>query len=490
MQLADRLRPLVFSTDGRISTPLVLFLALTVSLLGGLLVALLGGPISVGLIVGVGFGVWVLRDIEMGYLALIAIVCLIPFGTLPVNLGFKPTFLDLIVIALFVVWLFQRASGKHGKLITVPVGLPLLVFLALIIAAFIAGLGNAPLTQTVARNFAEVLLSLVLFFMVVDSVRDEAHLVKFVRVIVIAGLLASLVAIVLYILPDRTSMELLSRLGVFGYPEGPGVLRFIRDDPSLAQRATGTSVDPNVLGGLLIMTLSVTVTQVYARAEHAVLRRRWAILGSASMALALVLTFSRGSFIGAGVAMFGLGLFRYRKILLALLIALVVMLTLPDTQDYATHFFEGVRGEDLATQMRFGEYSDALTLIGRYPLLGVGFTGSPDLDTYIGVASVYLLMAQEIGLVGLAAFLLVMLTLFVWALSARRVIHRHAALEPMWWGLHAALIGAMVGGVFDHYFFNLDFHHSVVFFWLFVSLAASATRLALHAENLTPERTR
>ena len=77
-----------------------------------------------------------------------------------------------------------------------------------------------------------------------------------------------------------------------------------------------------------------------------------------------------------------------------------------------------------------------------------------------------------------------------WALSARRVIQRHAALEPMWWGLHAALIGAMVGGVFDHYFFNLDFHHSVVFFWLFVSLAASATRLALHTENLRPERTR
>jgi hypothetical protein len=51
-------------------------------------------------------------------------------------------------------------------------------------------------------------------------------------------------------------------------------------------------------------------------------------------------------------------------------------------------------------------------------------------------------------------------------------------LEALWWGLHAALAGALVGGIFDHYFFNLDFHHSVVFFWLFVGLAASATRLA------------
>ncbi|MCB9162257.1 MAG: hypothetical protein H6644_20845 [Caldilineaceae bacterium] len=37
----------------------------------------------------------------------------------------------------------------------------------------------------------------------------------------------------------------------------------------------------------------------------------------------------------------------------------------------------GFAGEDLATQMRFGEYKDALILIGRYPLFGVGFTGTP-----------------------------------------------------------------------------------------------------------------
>jgi hypothetical protein len=132
--------------------------------------------------------------------------------------------------------------------------------------------------------------------------------------------------------------------------------------------------------------------------------------------------------------------------------------------------------------MRFGEYRDALTLINRYPVLGVGFLGSPDLDTYLGVASVYLSMAQQIGLAGLGAFLLVMLTLFVSALRVRRVARAQPRLEAMWWGLHAALAGALVGGIFDHYFFNLDFHHSVVFFWLFVGLAASATRLLRAAD--------
>lgn len=462
--------------------PSVLILVLAVSLVGGLLVSLLGGLISLGLLAGMTLGLWVLRDIDVGYVALIAVICLLPFGALPVNVGFKPTFLDLIVGALFFVWLMQRVTGKLGRFAAVPIGVPVLIFLALALASFVAGLGHAPLTQTVARHFAEVLLSIMLFFMVVDTVRDEARLAKFVRAIMIAGFLASLIAIVLYILPDGTTMELLSRLRVFGYPEGPGVLRYIRDDPSLTQRATGTAVDPNVLGGLLIMTLSVSAAQVFG--SRPVVRRGWAAIIAAAMATALVLTISRGSFVGAGVALLGLSVLRYRKIMPILAVAVIFILILPQTQAYVTHFFEGVQGEDLATQMRFGEYRDALTLIGRYPIFGVGFTGAPDLDTYLGVANVYLTIAQQMGMVGLAAFLLAMLTLFAWSWRARRAVRDRPALEPMWWGLHAAIAGALVGGIFDHYFFNLDFHHSVAFFWLFAGLAAGATRLALTNNQL------
>ena len=54
--------------------------------------------------------------------------------------------------------------------------------------------------------------------------------------------------------------------------------------------------------------------------------------------------------------------------------------------------------------MRFGEYRDALTLIARYPLFGVGFAGSPDIDMYLGVANVFLTIGQQMGVLGLAAF--------------------------------------------------------------------------------------
>ena len=455
----------------------IVALSVVMALSGGLFVAALGGPIALGAVLGVIVLALILRDIEVGFAAVIAVITLLPFAAVPLNLGFRPTFLDLVVVALFGVWLLERATGKLGGFVNTPLTLPVLAFLALTLASFIAGLSNAPLTQTIARHFAEIVLSILLFFLVTDSVRDFERLKRVTRWIIIGGSIASILAIFLYLLPDRTAMDLLSRLSVFGYPAGPGVLRYVNDDPSLAQRATGTAIDPNALGGLLIMTLTLTMPQVLARKR--VVRRSVAIVGAGLMALALLFSFSRGSFVGAGVALFLLGLVRYRKLLLIIGVALALILVLPQTQGYVTRFYEGVQQQDLSTQMRIGEYSDALKLIQRYPIFGVGFTGSPDIDTYLQVASLYLMMAGEMGLVGLASFLIVMGVMFVNAWRHRRAITTGPPeLEPSWWGFHTAMVGGLIGGVFDHYFFNLDFHHSVTLFWLYVGLAVASTRLA------------
>jgi hypothetical protein len=41
----------------------------------------------------------------------------------------------------------------------------------------------------------------------------------------------------------------------------------------------------------------------------------------------------------------------------------------------------------------------------------------------------------------------------------------------------AALAGAMVAGVLDHYLFNLNFPHAVALFWLYLGLAVAATMI-------------
>jgi O-antigen ligase len=171
----------------------------------------------------------------------------------------------------------------------------------------------------------------------------------------------------------------------------------------------------------------------------------------------------------------------------ALLAAAALLLLLPQTQDYVQHFVEGLRFQDLATLMRLGEYKDALILISRYPWIGVGFVGTPEASLYIGVSNVYLLIAEEMGLIGLSAFLLVLVVFFrqVWlAWPQLRRSNGTAApddaqsgLEAILLGLTAALAGILVAGLLDHYFFNLAFPHSVAIFWLYIGLAMVTVRL-------------
>ena len=158
-----------------------------------------------------------------------------------------------------------------------------------------------------------------------------------------------------------------------------------------------------------------------------------------------------------------------------MVVGMVLVFILPWTQELVIHFIEGFQLQDLSTQMRLGEYKDALILIGRYPFLGVGFTGAPDIDIYVAVANVYLIIAAQMGMVGLGAFLFVIGSLLVRFLKYRPYVGKDSEIEPLWYGLHAAIIGGIFSGLFDHYFFSLDFHHSVTLFWLIVGLTTVST---------------
>jgi len=489
-----------------LATLSALVLCIMVGLAGGWLVATMGPFITAGLLAGVAGGLWMLRDLEIGYWALVAVICLLPFGKLPFDVGFKPSFLDLVIGTLFVVWLVELAVGSprdrswngvvspaaqrqplyvlaRPQFVGTRLALPVLAFMVLAVMAFVAGLAHAPLTQLLARHFVEVMLSILLFFIVVNTIKRPDQLARLTRVMILAGFVTASLGIVLYVLPDSLAIDLLSALGRFDYPVGPGVLRYIQEDPELPQRATATSVDPNVLGGLLIMIGALTAPQLFAR--RPLFSRPLVVLFGGVMGLCLLLTFSRGSFVGLGAALIGLVMVRYRKLGLAIIVIVAIIWMAPWTQAYVSHFIQGLRGEDLATQMRFGEYRDALMLIQRYPVLGVGFAGSPDIDTYVSVANVYLLIAVQMGLVGLASFLIVVGVLWLEAARIWRHVPRDTQVEPIWYGFHTALLGALVGGLADHYFFNLDFHHSVALFWLFVGLAMATSRM-VGIENQRP----
>jgi O-antigen ligase len=446
---------------------------------GGLLLGLLHPLIILAMVGAALVGLAMLRSTQLGLFALVAVICLLPFGAIPFSIGFYPTFLDVALLAAFGVWVARVLTRAQEGFVTSPLDLPIFVFILLAFAVFIAGSAHAGITKDTLRHFVEIIIAVSLFYVVTNSVRSYRQLRQLVVVIILAGFLASSMGVVLYFLPKALTVRLLSLLRVVHYPSGWGVLQFIEDNPDLPMRAISTSVNPNVLGGLLILVVSLTVPQLFVR--RPLIRKEFVAPMLAVMLACLMLTFSRGAFVAIGAAMVLMAVLRYRRLLPVIALVVVLVLILPQTREYVLHLQQGFLIEDTATLMRMGEYKDAFRLISRYPWFGVGFGGTPSIDIYIGVSCVYLLIAEEMGLIGLGAFLLIMGVFFAYAWLCWRRLEPYSQGEALLLGLAVALFGAMVGGIVDHYFFNLDFPHSVSLFWLYAGLAVVAARMAVHS---------
>lgn len=445
---------------------------------GGIVLAF-AGPLGAAAVVAAGLAAYVvLRDIEKGFWGVIAVIALLPFATLPVDVGITPTFLDLALAAVAGVWVLQLASGKKRTVVTAPITVPLLVFIVVAVFAFIFGLSNGPLTPSLVRHFAELLLSLGFVLIVVDYATTTRRLARLVQVLLLASAAAAALGIILWLLPDDSANIALNVLQRIGYPGG-WVIRYIEENPELAERAIGTSVDPNSFGGLLLLSGALAGPQLVAK--RPVFRRWIVVLITGLIFVALILTFSRGAMVGLLAGLGFVALARYRRLLPYMVAGALLFLLLPVAQGYVARFIAGLRGEDLATQMRFGEYIDAITLILRYPMFGVGFAGSPDIDVYLGVANVYLTIAQQMGFLGLTVFFVLIGAVFGYAFFNRHAVRTDPDLDPLWLGLHAALAGGLVAGIFDHYLFNINFHHAVTLFWMLVGMATAATRLGTQA---------
>lgn len=417
-----------------------------------------------------------LRSVGFAFTAVVAIVTCLPFGAIPLGIGFNPTFLDIALLALYAIWAFKVATREPDVLRWPPLGAAVGLFIGLMLVSLLAGLAHGTPTKNQIRVFGEMVLGAGLFFIVANLITDRASLRRVYLALVGFGTLSAAIGLALYVLPDGLEADVLSLLRFVDYPSGPGVLRYINDDPTRLQRAVGTSIDPNSFGGMLAAMAALLAPQTLARSP--LVPRRLAVAMLVILTAAVLATVSRGSLVGLAAGIGVVGLARDRRMLgaAALIAVLLVLLagTLPWTEAYVANFVDGLRMQDRSTQMRLGEYRDAMRLIERYPLLGVGFGSVRDVDLYRGVSSLYLIVAETMGLVGLAA----LIALFGGA--ALRLVVAWRRMEPD--GLRAVVLGglaaltaAAVSGILDHYYFT--YPHAFALLWLILGVAMGAIRL-------------
>ena len=477
MQPANSLQIWVSQLDRRVYA---IGIGLLIGLLGGgvgLLIALLGPWLTLALIFGVLAGLYIITDVKVALYAALASLLLLPFGTFPVKIAITPTLLDLALGGFLLAYAMQWMSGQRRQFRLTPAHGLIAVYVMWLIFAFALGMRHAMPRSSHIRQFAETLLSIGMVFILCDLLRQPATLRRLVLVILLAVGAQAVIAIGLYAAPDALAENILVRLAQIGYPNG-GVIRYFEDNPALGERAIGTWVDPNALGGILAVAAVMIAPQIVAKKP--ILSRRWLTLGIfGAVSFALLLTGSRASFLALASGLCVIAGLRYRRMIPVMILAALLFFFLPQTQNYLTRLWQAFQGADLATQMRIGEWTDSLALIARYPLFGVGFTGTPHIDLYTDVANMYLMMANQIGLTGVVIFLAAMAGVFVYGRRAWRYAKHDPDAAAIHLGFHAALLTALVNAVADLYFFRLDFQSPITWFWLIVALCVASSRLAL-----------
>ncbi len=469
-------RPDGLPADQMLRRPLAaLAAALLLGAAGGLAVATLGPLLPALLLVGAVGAALVLLDARWGLVATLGVVALLPYGTLPFKVGLTPTLLSLAIGLTWAVFALRLLLRREERLLTTALDGPLVLFLIVTLFAFVLGLGRGYTAQTF-HDYAKMLLAVSLFFLLTNLVRTRRDLRLALGGLAAGGAAAAVLALALYAL-GRGAEPLLARLAIVGYPTGR-LIRFIEDDPAKAQRITGTAVDPNSFAGFLMVVLVLLVAQAAAR--RPLLPRPLAALAVLPVALALLLTYSRAAWLGAAGGVLLLALLRYRWLLLPMGLGGAAVLALGIGGAFIERLILGIQLRDPATKLRLAEYRNALAIIREHPVFGVGFGAAPSIDLQAGVSSVYLTIAERLGLFGLALYLLVLavLALRLWPAlrrpAARATPEGEAALA-----LAGALAAAVATGVLDHYFFNIGFSHMVALFWGLVGLAVVAARLAL-----------
>jgi O-antigen ligase len=399
----------------------------------------------------------------------VIVVALLPFGVIPVQVGVQLTLVDAVLIATYSALLLGGLVDLKNLGAS---GLLLIGFVLVAVLAFVAGAAASPTPPELVRRFAK-LVAATLFFLVARRLLSTRQVLeRLTRWLMLAGAIQGAIGAALYLLPPTTQLNLLSSLAPLGYPT-TDVLRYVpgpNDTYTTQLRATGTSIDPNVFGGTLMLALLLIAVQLVA--PRPVMRRGWLAGLAVPTVAGVVLSLSRASWVGLGAGLLVVGLLRYRRILVLGLIGLAVVLALPVGQDVVPRFVSGFSVADRATAFRVGEYANALMLIQRYPLLGIGFGASPDIDVTAGVSSVYLLVAEQTGLLGLALYVA---AAFGVASGGLRRLRR--TVDPTLDGVLAAFVaavcGALVAGLLDHYFANQVFPHAVALFWLYAGALAS-----------------
>ena len=255
---------------------------------------------------------------------------------------------------------------------------------------------------------------------------------------------------------------------------------------SISARANAFFGNPNMLGAYLVIVFPFALAQTKST-KNGLIKALYSI-GALAMAGCIVLTWSRGAWLGLIVALVVYLLVSdFRSIWLVILggasfVPAVIYLA---PQTVSERLISTVTMADSSIQYRLNIWEGVLDMIGDYFWTGIGVGENAFKNVYSGYAvsgtetvmhshSLFLQIIVELGIIGLAVFLLVMLMFSQKCFAGVKERRRGSKSRLMISAGYASVCGALVAGITDHIFYN---YRVFLVFWIFVGLTVALTKI-------------
>lgn len=399
-------------------------------------------------VIGLIGGGLVLYDVKIG---LIAGVFLYPF--LPDMLGL------LYMFALVGAFLFQNITRNKHSLTSSDIDIPILLFLfVMIISTFTSiNIGGS------FRDLALHLGGLSFLFVITNSIKDKKTLNIIITVMVFSAFIVSLYGLYQYVVGVEVEKAWVD----------------VENNPDISMRIFSVFGNPNILAEYLIMTIPLSISLLWiSKKPH----KKIMFFGmSLVMILCLVLTLSRGGWIGFAFSALVFILLIERRLLLSLIpLSLGAIYLLP--QSILNRILSIGNLHDSSNSLRIEIWKITGDIIKDHPIAGVGFGYIPfkqTFETYIRTLpayhahNTYLETAAEIGITGLVVFLFFLFILYKYAI-VHLVKSDDKYIRVMTAGALSGLAAVLAQGGVE----NILYLPRIIFtFWIMVSFILTLYRI-------------
>jgi polysaccharide biosynthesis protein PslJ len=331
-------------------------------------------------------------------------------------LGSAGTPAQIIAIGMLIWWMVTKVSTPRVVQTRQPIRIMMWLFAAAVVASYVAANSRQMMSDEARSSDLGLLLlsawlGILLIAMDLIGSRDRLD-VLLRRVVFAAGALATLGVV-----------QFVTREPFTNYIQIPGLntneeLISVYGRAGLA-RPAGTAVHPIEFGAVLTMALPVALHYALTDLRRPLIRRWYPV---AAIAIAVPISISRSAIVSAIVVLCFLiptwaPPIRRRGYIAIVGLNCAVYLMVPGLLGTLRGLFIGV-STDSSAQSRSGSFSLALDFFSRSPFIGRGF--GTFLPAYRILDDQYLGLLIETGLVGLAAFLGLLIASVVNALWLRR----------------------------------------------------------------------